>query len=139
MGNLNRAELIGRLGKDPELKYTQNQVAVCNLSVATTNYVKDGENTTEWHRVTCWNKTAENVANYTRKGSEVFIDGRLQTRSWDDNGVTKYTTEIVANNVQFLGSRDEASGATNRNAMPATGGVANAGTPPQDNLDDIPF
>ena len=97
---------MGNLGQDPELRYTQNQTAVATLNVATTDsWVKDGQRQeqTEWHRIIVWNKQAENCARYLTKGRSVFVEGKLQTRSWDDkNGQKRYTTEIVASNVQFL-------------------------------------
>ncbi len=113
--SVNRVQLLGNLGADPELRYTPNQAAVATLSIATTEYRKtaDGQSQphTEWHRVVVWNKQAENCAKYLKKGRSVFVEGKLQTRSWDDaNGVKKYTTEIIAQNVQFIGGqgRDDA-------------------------------
>jgi len=101
----------GNLGQDPEIKYTQNQVAVCTISVATSEkYTKDGQpvEEVEWHRVNLWNKNAENVAKYLKKGSAVLVEGRNKTRSWEDkDGVKRYSTEIVAQNIQFLGSPGE--------------------------------
>ncbi len=109
-GSLNRVMIIGNLGQDPELRYTANQVPVATFSVATTDYrtTADGQrqDVTEWHRVVVWNKVAENCAKYLAKGRTVFIEGKLQTRSWDDkaSGQKRYATEIVAQNVQFLTS-----------------------------------
>ena len=98
---------MGRLGQDPEMRYTQNQIAVCTLNVATSEFKmgQDGQRseTTEWHRVVVWRNQAENCGKYLSKGSAVFVEGKLQTRSWEDqSGQKKYTTEIVANSVQFL-------------------------------------
>ena len=107
--SLNRVIIMGNLGQDPEMRYTQNQTPVCTLNIATTDYRTgaDGQRqeTTEWHRVIVWSKQAENCAKYLAKGRSVLIEGRLQTRSWDDktSGQKKYMTEIVAQNVQFLG------------------------------------
>jgi single-strand DNA-binding protein len=107
-GSLNRVLLIGNLGQDPELRYTPNQVPVVTFSIATTEYRTgaDGQKQeqTEWHRVVVWNKLAENCAKFLAKGRTVFIEGKMQTRSWDDkaSGQKRYTTEIVAQNVQFL-------------------------------------
>lgn len=109
-GSLNRVMIIGNLGQDPELRYTPNQSAVATFSVATTDYRSsaDGQRqeVTEWHRVVVWNKVAENCAKYLAKGRTVFVEGRLQTRTWDDKqtGQKRYATEIVAQNVQFLSS-----------------------------------
>jgi len=111
MASLNQVQLIGRLGQDPELRYTQSQVAVCNFSLATNEVFNDGKGekkeTTEWHRVNAWGKRAETCSQYLSKGREVFVQGRLQTRKWTDSeGVNRYTTEVVAKDVKFLGSKD---------------------------------
>jgi single-strand DNA-binding protein len=109
-GSLNRVMIIGNLGQDPELRYTANQTPVATFNVATTDYRTgaDGQRqeTTEWHRVVVWSKVAENCAKFLTKGRTVFVEGRLQTRSWDDKqtGQKRYQTEIVAQNVQFLNS-----------------------------------
>ena len=109
-GSLNRVMIIGNLGQDPELRYTANQTPVATFNVATTDYRTgaDGQRqeTTEWHRVVVWSKVAENCAKFLTKGRTVFVEGRLQTRSWDDKqtGQKRYQTEIVAQNVQFLSS-----------------------------------
>ncbi len=110
--SLNKAMLIGRLGADPEIRYTNNNVPVANLSLATnTTYRdKDGNNqeNTEWHRVVAFNKLAEIAENYLGKGRLVYIEGRLQTRQWEDkDGNTKYTTEIIANTLNMLGGRGD--------------------------------
>lgn len=126
-GSLNRVMIIGNLGQDPELRYTTNQTPVATFSVATTDYrnTPDGQRQeiTEWHRVVVWSKQAENCAKYLAKGRTVYIEGRLQTRTWDDKqtGQKRYTTEIVAQNVQFLspaanaGQRGEYAQAPARN------------------------
>lgn len=111
MASLNRVHIIGNLGQDPELRYTQNQTAVVTLSIATTEYRtnESGErdSQTTWHRVVVWSKQAENCSKYLKKGRQVYIEGKLQTRQWEDqSGSKRYTTEIVAQNVQFLGTRD---------------------------------
>lgn len=115
MSSLNRAIIMGNLGSDPELRYTQNQTACCTLSVATTDYKKgdNGERQefVEWHRVQVWGRMAENCSKYLSKGRSVLVEGRLQTRSWEDKqGNKKYSTEIVANNVQFAGGGGSQSG-----------------------------
>ena len=111
MSSLNRVVVLGNLGQDPELRYTQNQTPVCSLSVATTDYSGKGDDRkehTEWHRVVVWSKMAENCSKYLSKGRTVLVEGRLQTRKYEDkNGVEKYTTEIVAQNVQFIGKGDD--------------------------------
>jgi single-strand DNA-binding protein len=117
MASLNRVTIMGNLGQDPELRYTASQTPVCSLSVATTDYrtTPEGQRQemTEWHRVVVWSKTAELCAKYLTKGRSVLVEGRLQTRSWEDKqGQKRYVTEIVASNVQFIGGgRDRPAGA----------------------------
>ena len=106
-GSINKVILIGNLGADPDSRYTQGGMAVTRLSVATGERFKnrDGnmEEKTEWHRVVTFNKTAENCAKFLRKGSKIYIEGRIQTRKYEaKDGSTRYTTEVVANNVTFL-------------------------------------
>ena len=99
----NKAIIVGNLGRDPELRRTQNDKAVCNFSVATKEY--NGE--TEWHNIVTFGATAENCSKYLVKGSKVLVDGRIQTRSWEDDatGQKRYKTEIVAFTVQFLSGK----------------------------------
>lgn len=111
MAGLNKVILIGNLGKDPEIRYTQQGLAVVNFSLATTESWTDrntGErqDKTEWHRIVVFGKQAETCEKYLSKGKQVYIEGRLQTRSWEKEGQTHYTTEIVVSNFMFLGSRD---------------------------------
>lgn len=120
MASLNRVLIMGHLGQDPEIRYTANQTAVATLNVATTeNWMgKDGvrQENTEWHRIIVWGKQAENCGKYLSKGRAVFIEGRLQTRSWDDkNGQKRYTTEINASNVQFMPSNGQGARPNNGN------------------------
>ena len=114
--SLNKVMLIGNLGADPEIKYTPNGTAVANLRIATSDNRKnkDGEweERTEWHRVVVWGKLAELCEKYLSKGRQCFVEGRLQTRSWDDkDGNKRYTTEIVASTIQFLGGATAQTGA----------------------------
>jgi len=110
MAGINKVILIGRLGKEPELRYTPNGDPVVTLTIATSDEWKDkasGEKQekVEWHRVVLWRKLAEIAGNYLKKGSQVYIEGKLQTRSWEDkDGNKRYTTEIVAQNLQMLDS-----------------------------------
>lgn len=131
--SLNKVQLIGFLGKDPELKQTQTGMSVANFSVATTERFtgKDGQNQerTEWHRIVAWNKTAENCAQYLKKGSQVYIEGKNSTRKWTDkNGVERYTTEVVAFIVQFLDRKEKSEGTR-----------AEEFNPPPVGDDDVPF
>jgi len=107
---LNKVFLIGNLGQDPEVRHTNSGQPVANLRVATSRRVKDRDGNwgeqTEWHSVVCFSRTAENAGQYLRKGSKVFIEGRIQTRSWEDKeGKKQYRTEIICENFQMLGSR----------------------------------
>lgn len=110
---VNKVILVGNVGGDPETRHMPNGNAVTNLTVATSETWKDknsGESTerTEWHRVVFFNRLAEIVGEYVHKGSKLYIEGRLQTRSWEQDGVKRYTTEIVANEMQMLDSRGSA-------------------------------
>lgn len=109
---VNKVILIGNLGSDPEIRYTQSGTAVATLSVATTRKWKDRDGNmqddTEWHRVVAWAKTAEFCNNYLKKGGKVYVEGRLQTRKWQDqSGNDRYTTEVIADNVQNLSPRQD--------------------------------
>lgn len=115
MAGVNKVIIIGNLGRDPELRYTSNSHPVCQLSVATTraytNRNDDRVEETEWHRVVVWGKQAENCNQYLSKGRQVYVEGRLQTRSYEDKeGIKRYSTEVVADTVQFLGGRGEGGG-----------------------------
>jgi single-strand DNA-binding protein len=133
MASLNRIELIGNLGADPDLKYTNSNRPVVNLSVATTEKWKDAagkpDEKTEWHRVVCWGDTAENVAKYLKKGSPVFVAGRLESREYEKDGIKRRVWEVKAMQVLFLpnGQRAQAAPACESEASP----------PPSD--EDIPF
>jgi single-strand DNA-binding protein len=155
MASVNKVILIGNLGRDPETRYMPNGEAVANITVATTESWKDkasGEKQekTEWHRVTFYRRLAEIVGEYLRKGSQVYIEGRLETRKWQDKeGKDRYTTEIIADRMQMLGSRSgqgDASGrersAETREPAPAGEGKSGAKKPEgqfADMDDDIPF
>ena len=104
--NINKIILAGNLGQDPEIRYTSTQKAVVNMSVATNRVYKDSEGKqhkdTQWHRVVVWGKQAENCKKFLAKGRSVYVEGRLQTRSWTDTeGVKRFTTEVVADSVTF--------------------------------------
>lgn len=122
MSGVNKVMIIGRLGQDPEMKAVGQGSTVTRLSVATSeNWVDKGgqkQERTEWHRIVVWGKLAEICGKYLAKGRQVYVEGKLQTRSWEDNGQKKYSTEIVASTVQFLGSGNAEAGA-GTNAGPA--------------------
>ncbi|MBX7137736.1 MAG: single-stranded DNA-binding protein [Oligoflexia bacterium] len=155
---INKVMLLGNLGKDPELRYTNQQFPVAKFSLATGERRKDasgnwGEHT-EWHNIVAFGKTAELCSQYLKKGRQVFIEGRIQTRKWQDKeGKDRWTTEIIANNVQFVGNKPGAgtdSGAsytvetTNAgnellDSLPSADQVSAAAEPPAFDDDDIPF
>jgi len=110
MASVNKVILVGNLGRDPEMRYMPNGEAVCNFSIATTDNWKDKngqkQERTEWHNIVIYRKLAEIAGEYLKKGRPVYIEGRLQTRKWEKDGVTRYTTEIIADQMQMLGSRE---------------------------------
>lgn len=121
MAGVNKVILIGRLGADPEVRYTSNGTAVTTFRIATTEMWtnKDGvrEERTEWHRIVAWRKLGEICGEYLSKGKQVYIEGRLQTREWEDrDGIKRRTTEIIAQNMQMLGSAEESPRAVDTEA-----------------------
>jgi single-strand DNA-binding protein len=111
---INKVILVGNLGQDPEVKYTAGGAAVTTLSLATSESWKDkdtgsDQEKTEWHRVVLWRRLAEIAGEYLKKGSKVYIEGQLQTRKWEQDGQTRYTTEVVGRDMQFLDSRGSSS------------------------------
>ena len=155
---INKVILVGNLGNDPEVRYMPNGNAVANVSLATSDSWKDkatGEQQekTEWHRVVFFNRLAEIVEQYVKKGSKLYVEGRLQTRSWEQDGVKRYSTEIVANEMQMLDSRGGDMGGGQGMGDNPFGGQQSQGQRPQqaaaqaqpaptnfDNFDDdIPF
>lgn len=146
MSSLNRVMIIGRLGRDPELRYTQSGVAVCNLNLATDESYTDREGNkvekTEWHRITAFQRTAENCANYIAKGSLVYVEGSLQTRKWtDQQGQDRFTTEIKADRVQFLDRKGDSQGADQQHGAPRQQSAPRGNTQRQQSgpPDEIPF
>jgi single-strand DNA-binding protein len=129
--SLNRVQLIGNLGKDPEVKYTPQGTPVAKLAIATNERFKDksGEwqDRTEWHNVVLWQRQAEIAGEYLKKGSKVYIEGRLQTRTWDDKqtGQKKYMTEVVASDLILLGGRGEGGGENQGGSRSAAAGAGN--------------
>jgi single-strand DNA-binding protein len=161
MASVNKVIIVGNLGRDPEVRYTPNGSAVCNVTVATSRVRKNKESgekseDTEWHRVVFFDRLAEIAGEYLKKGRSVYVEGRLQTRKWQDkDGVEKYTTEIVASEMQMLGGREgmgggaasgEDEGGGYERAAPAARPAVAAATRPaakssgfSDMDDDIPF
>ena len=152
-GGLNKVLLMGNLGRDPEVRFTTGGTSVANFSIATNESWKDKngqlQEKTEWHRIVVWGKLAELCGQYLKKGRQAFIEGRLQTREWTDKeGKKNYSTEIVANNVQFIGGRPEGAGAEAVGSPGPAGGSrdsygppppADDAPPPGSGADDIPF
>ena len=149
MGSVNKVIIVGNLGKDADVRYTSGGSAVATISVATTEVWNDkssGERQekTEWHRVVIWGKTAENLKDYLTKGKQIYVEGKLQTRKWQDrDGNDKYTTEIRSDRIVLLGGR---GGGGDRgdygSPAPSHGGEGGSGSapgPPELTEDDIPF
>ena len=149
---INKVILIGTLGADPEIRYAASGGAIANVRLATAESWRDKESgeqqeRTEWHRVVFFGRTAEVVEQYLRKGSQIYVEGRLQTRKWQDrDGNDKYTTEIVANEMQMLGGRGGGGGGGGATAGAAAGAGSDsapsrgAAEPPMGDFDDdIPF
>lgn len=161
MAGVNKVIIIGNLGRDPEIKYTQSNVPVANFSVATTESWKDknsGEwqEKTEWHRIVAWRHLAERAERYLKKGKQVYVEGRLETRKWQgQDGQERYTTEIIASQLMLLGRREEGEGGGGggggggygdgpaRGGRPAQGGGGFSPDPMSDpgpsDDDDLPF
>ena len=145
--SVNKVLLLGRLGKDPELKYTPSGVAVCSFSIATSEAWQDKagqkQERVEWTNIVVWNKLAELCNQYLSKGRQAYIEGSLQTRSWDDkDGNKRYTTEIVAKTVQFLGGPSD--GAQKSGGAPANNSASDSaanyhGSDTSFTSDDVPF
>ena len=149
MGSVNKVILVGNLGRDAELRYTPGGAAVATLNLATTEVWNDRNNQrqekTEWHRVVLWGKPAENLQEYLTKGKQIYVEGRLQTRQWDDkDGNKRYTTEIKADRVTLLGGGGGGRGGagagagTDRSPSHAPGGGDEPPVEPMTD-DDIPF
>ena len=146
--NLNQVTLVGRLGQDPDMRYTAGGTAVANFSVATSYFVKKQEGgydeKTIWVDVTAWGKVAERVVEYAQKGAEVLVEGRLDNRSWDDkDGKKQFRTFVTANGVQ-IGSGRKTTGEGSQEAPPKTESQESTTTPPpppppEDDSDDLPF
>ncbi|MEC8940076.1 MAG: single-stranded DNA-binding protein [SAR324 cluster bacterium] len=155
MANLNKVMLIGRLGQDPEIRYTQSGSAVANVTIATNDYWTDKQGgkqeRTEWHSLVLWGKLADLAQSYLKKGSQVYVEGRLQTRDWEDQqGQKHYKTEVVVTTMQFLDSKMADSSSNSEysataaapQSNPAPAAPAEANAPPQGDdyiKDDIPF
>ncbi|MCU4173641.1 single-stranded DNA-binding protein [Carboxylicivirga sp. N1Y90] len=159
--SVNKVILVGNVGKDPEVRYLDNDVAVANFSIATTERgftSRDGQTVpdrTEWHNIVAWRGLAKVVENYVKKGTQIYIEGKIRTRSYDDkDGIKRYTTEIFTDNLQLLGRKSDNPGAGADSPNPQQNATSNASnqsnqaisSPPQnddflkeDETDDLPF
>ena len=140
--SVNKVILLGRVGADPEVKYMPSGNAVLNLSLATNRKFKNQESgnyedKTEWHRVVFFNKPAETIGHYVKKGQQLYVEGRLQTRKWQDkDGVEKYSTDIISDNFTFIGSKSDSEGTDNQSSK--SNDNFDQSSPAQQD-DDIPF
>lgn len=144
MAGVNKVILVGNLGKDPEIRHLENGTAVANFPIATSESYKDKEGSrveqTEWHNVVVWRKLAEIAENYLKKGSQIYLEGKLRTRSWDDQqGNKKYTTEVVADSFTMLGKREDSQGGTNSMPTAAPNNNLKEANKPIKEEDDLPF
>jgi len=144
MASLNKVMLIGNLGKDPEVRYTTSGTAVASFSIATTERFKnksgEWEDKTEWHNITLWSRLAEIAGEYLSKGKTVYIEGRLQTRKWQDrDGRDRYTTEIVGEKMQMLSAKGDGGGRSKAPADQSYGDAPAYEEPSFNPDDDIPF
>lgn len=150
--SLNKVQLIGNLGQDPEVKALQSGTSVANISIATTESYKDRngqwQDKTEWHRVVLWDYMADNAAKYLKKGSKIYIEGKLETRSWESDGVTKYVTEVRAMSMIMLDGRQDSDGSNysggssynqSQNAPSYQTKQNQAAEAPEDDDDEVPF
>lgn len=142
--SLNKVQLIGHLGADPEIRYTADESAVTTLSIATSRTWRDKKTNekkeaTEWHRVILWNRLAEIAGEYLKKGSHVYIEGALRTRKYEDkSNIERYVTEIVAGNLQMLGGKKEGQTTDGQNNIPPVADPSDY-IPDMEMEDDIPF
>lgn len=141
---LNKVMLIGNLGSDPEMRTIPSGQQVANFTLATSESFKDGSGTmqerTEWHRIVAWGRLAEICGQYLKKGRQIYVEGRIQTRSWDDQktGEKKYATEIVITDMQMLGSREQGGGSGYGGNQNYGGGQQGSGRPQQQSPSDYP-
>jgi single-strand DNA-binding protein len=144
MSGINKVILVGNLGKDPEVRHLEGGVTVAKFPLATSEVYKKSDGTrvenTEWHNVVMWRGLAESAEKYLRKGSLVYVEGKIKTRSWEDHGVRKFLTEVVADVMTMLGRRPDEATANHVAGEYAKAGLDQKPQPPQDNpSDDLPF
>lgn len=145
MSGVNKVILVGRLGKDPEVRNLENGVSVANFTMATSESYKDKttgdkKEVTEWHNIVLWRGLAEIAAKYLHKGDMIYVEGKLRTRSWEKEGVTRYTTEIVGDNMTMLSTkRDGGSGSEYKPSTSAASGAPTQESKTGGESDDLPF
>jgi len=142
--SVNKVIILGNLGRDPEIRYLPNGEAVANFSIATTENWKDKagikQEKTEWHNIVLYRKLAELAGEYLKKGRQVYIEGKLQTRKWEKDGVTRYSTEIIGEQMQFIGSVAQNNGDSDSNTPARENNAPQSQkTDPMDFKDDVPF
>ena len=144
--SVNKVILVGNVGKDPEVRYLEKNLVVANFTLATTDRGYTTQNgiqipeRTEWHNIVAWKTLAELSEKYIRKGSQLYIEGKIQTRSWEKDGIKRYTTEILADNIMLLGKKSESKEAVaTAVAEPVAEPVANGVEVPPHTEDDLPF
>jgi len=141
--SVNKAILVGNVGKDPEVRYLDSGVAVATITLATTErgYTLANGTTvpdrTEWHNIVAWRGLAEIAEKYIKKGSQIFVEGKITTRKWEKDGIARYSTEIVAENIELLGKRPE--GASGESHPAAAKTPSNDSPTPSESSDDLPF
>lgn len=141
MSGVNKCILIGRVGKDPEVKTTGNGQKVANFSIATSESYKDKQTSekkeiTDWHNIVIWGSLVDVIEKYVHKGDQIYIEGKMRTRSWEKDGVTRYTTEVIGNNITLLGNKNSGDSSNEPRQRPQnnqTTYASNEGT------DDLPF
>jgi single-strand DNA-binding protein len=141
--SINKAILVGNVGKDPEVRYLDSGVAVATITLATTERgytMANGTNVpdrTEWHNIVAWRGLAEIAEKYIRKGSQIYVEGKITTRKWEKDGIARYSTEIVAENIELLGKRPEGAAAESHTPVPKP--ATPSESPATDSSDDLPF
>src|SRR6476620_2478396 len=146
MSGVNKVIFVGRLGKDPEVRNLENGAAVANFTMATSETYKDkttGEKKeiTDWHNIVLWRGLAEIAQKYLHKGDMIYVEGKLRTRSWEKDGVTRYTTEIIGDNMTMLSGKSggNSTSAEYSSSDKNSGGNFGGGAPPESSVDDLPF
>jgi single-strand DNA-binding protein len=144
MSGVNKVILVGRLGKDPEVRHLENGAVVANFSMATSESYKDrttGERKeqTEWHNVVLWRGLAEVAEKYVKKGDMIYVEGKLRTRSWEKEGITRFTTEVVGDNMTMLGGKSDNNGGSSQGGQYQEQSEPAPSAPSSDASDDLPF